>query len=40
MAKLLQTAMAAGDMAQAPDLIEELEMERKVLERYLADQGY
>jgi len=39
-AKLLQTAMAAGDMAQAPDLIEELEMERKVLERYLADQGY
>ena len=39
-AKLLQTAMAAGDMARAPDLIEELEMERKVLERYLADQGY
>ena len=39
-AKLLQTAMAAGDMAQAPDLIEKLEMERKLLERYLAEQGY
>jgi hypothetical protein len=39
-AKLLQTAMAVGDMAQAPDLIEKLETERKLLERYLADQGY
>lgn len=39
-AKSLQTAMAVGDMAQAPDLIEKLEMERKLLERYLAEQGY
>ena len=38
-AKSLQTAMAAGDMAQASDLIEKLEIERKLLERYLADQG-
>lgn len=39
-AKLLQNAMVAGDMAQAPALIEKLEIERKLLERYLADHGY
>ena len=40
MAKLLRSAMGAGDMAQAPDLIEKLEIERKLLERYLAYHGY
>ena len=36
----LKTAGAAGDMAQAPDLIKKLEIERKLIERYLADHSY
>ena len=38
-AKLLQTAMAAGDLSQAPGLISALQLERKSLEQYLTDQG-
>ena len=38
-AKLLQTAMAAGDMSQAPGLINALQLERETLEQYLADKG-
>ena len=38
-AKLLQTAMAAGDMSQAPGLINALQLERETLEQYLADEG-
>ena len=38
-AKLLQTAMAAGDMSQAPGLINALQLERESLEQYLADEG-
>jgi len=38
-AKLLQTAMAAGDMSQAPGLINALQLERESLEQYLADKG-
>lgn len=39
-AKLLQTAMAAGDLSQAPGLISALQSERQSLEQYLSDQGY
>jgi hypothetical protein len=39
-AKALQTATSGGDVSQAPDLIEKLEMERQLLERYLTEQGY
>ena len=38
-AKLLQTAMAAGDMSQAPDLINALQLEQESLEQYLAGKG-
>ena len=38
-AKLLQTAMAAGDMSQAPGLINALQLEQESLEQYLADKG-
>jgi hypothetical protein len=38
-AKLLQTAMAAGDMSQAPGLINALQLERETLEQYLGDKG-
>ena len=38
-AKLLQTAMAAGDMSQAPGLINALQLERETPEQYLADKG-
>ena len=38
-AKLLQTAMAAGDMSQALGLINALQLERETLEQYLADEG-
>ena len=36
-AKLLQTAMAAGDMSQSPGLINALQLEQESLEQYLAD---
>ena len=39
-AKLLQTAMAAGDMSQAQDLISALHSERQSLEQYLSDEGF
>lgn len=39
-AKLLQTAMAAGDITQAPGLISALELERQSLEQYLSDNGF
>jgi HPt (histidine-containing phosphotransfer) domain-containing protein len=39
-AKALQTATSGGGVSQAPDLIEKLEMERQLLERYLTEQGY
>ena len=39
-AKLLQFAMAAGEMDQAPGLIKALEAERLSLESYLTEQGY
>jgi len=39
-AKLLQTAMAAGDMSQAQDLISALQSERQSLEQYLSDEGF
>ena len=39
-AKLLQFAMAAGELAQAPGLIKALDAERLSLERYLTEQGY
>ena len=39
-AKLLQFAMAAGDIKQAPGLIKALDTERLSLERYLSEQGY
>jgi HPt (histidine-containing phosphotransfer) domain-containing protein len=39
-AKALQTATSGGNVSQAPDLIEKLEMERQLLERYLTEQGY
>jgi HPt (histidine-containing phosphotransfer) domain-containing protein len=38
-AKLLQTATAAGDMSQAPGLINALQLERETLEQYLTDKG-
>ena len=38
-AKLLQTAMAAGDMLQAPGLINALQLERESPEQYLSDKG-
>ena len=38
-AKLLQTAMAAGGMSQAPGLINALQLEHEFLEQYLADKG-
>ena len=38
-AKLLQTAMAAGDISQAPGLINALQLERESLEKYLVDKG-
>jgi len=31
--------MAAGDMEQAPGLINALQLEREALEQYLADKG-
>ena len=36
-AKLLQTAMAAGDLSQALALINALQLERESLEQYLVD---
>lgn len=39
-AKSLQFAMAAGDIAEAPGLISALELERVALEQYLSDSGY
>ena len=39
-AKLLQFAMAAGELDQAAGLIKALDAERVVLEQYLAEQGY
>ena len=36
-AKLLQTAMAAGDSSLAPGLINALQLERESLEKYLVD---
>ena len=39
-AKLLQFAMAAGELEQAPGLIKALDAERLSLERYLTEQGY
>ena len=39
-ANLLQFAMAAGELEQAPGLIEALDAERLSLERYLTEQGY
>ena len=39
-AKALQTATSGGGVSQAPDLIEKLEMERQLLEKYLVEQGY
>ncbi len=38
-AKLLQTAMAAGDMSQALGLINALQLDQESLEQYLADKG-
>tara|TARA_E500000178_G_scaffold254384_1_gene250967 strand:- start:890 stop:1027 length:138 start_codon:yes stop_codon:yes gene_type:complete len=38
-AKLLQTAMTAGDMPQAPAWINAFQLERESLEQYLADNG-
>ena len=38
-AKLPQTAMAAGDMSQAPGLINAVQLEQESLEQYLADKG-
>jgi hypothetical protein len=38
-AQLLQTAMAAGDMSQAPGLINALQLEHESLEQYPADKG-
>ena len=38
-AKLLHTAMAAGDMSQAPGLINALQLEQESLKQYLADKG-
>ena len=38
-AKLLQTAMAAGDISQVPGLINALQLERESLEQYLTDKG-
>ena len=38
-AKLLQTAMAAGDSSLAPGLINALQLERESLEKYLVDKG-
>ena len=38
-AKLLQTAIAAGDMSQAPGLINALQLEHESLEQYPADKG-
>ena len=38
-AMLLQTAMAAGDMSQAPGLINALQLDRESLEQYLTDKG-
>jgi len=39
-AKLLQFAMAAGELEQAPGLIKALDAERLSLERYLSEQGF
>lgn len=39
-AKLLQLAMMAGELDQAPGLIKALDAERVSLENYLAGQGY
>lgn len=39
-AKLLQFAMAAAELDQAPGLIKALEAERVALEHYLTKQGY
>ena len=39
-AKLLQFAMAAGELDQAPGLIRALDAERIALEQYVAEQGY
>ena len=39
-AKLLQFAMAAGELEQAPGLIKALDAERLSLESYLTEQGY
>ena len=38
-AKLLQTAMAAGESSLAPGLIDALQLERESLEKYLVDKG-
>ena len=38
-AKLLQTAMAAGDSSLAPGLINALQLERGSLEKYLVDKA-
>ena len=39
-AKLLQFAMAAGELYQAAGLIKSLDAERVALEHYVAEQGY
>ena len=39
-AKLLQFAMAAGELDQAAGLIKALDAERVALEHYVAEQGY
>ena len=39
-AKLLQFAMAAGELEKAPGLIKALDAQRLSLERYMADQGF
>ena len=39
-AKLLQFAVAAGELEQAPGLIKALDAERLSLESYLTEQGY
>ena len=39
-AKLLQFAMAAGELDQAAGLIKALDAERVALEQYVAEQGY
>ena len=39
-AKLLQFAMAAGELEQAPGLIKALDAERLSLESYLTEKGY